>query len=261
MSEFESPAHLYLIIPVLNEAENMPRLFEAIRGVPRDPGMQFEVTVILVDDGSSDGTAERAAHLASDLDLVLLAHSVNRGPGKAFGTAFEYLAGRLKATDFVLTLEGDNTSRLGLLTQMLRRSHEGYDVVLASPYMYGGGVIETTPIRVFMSHSANAFVKEFLGIRGLLTVSSFYRLHRGSLILRLQEVYGPRIIERSGFESMVEMLMKMVFLGSSISEVAMVLDTSQRIGPSKMKVGRTALGYIGLVAQRRGWRSVAQASL
>ena len=50
----------------------------------------------------------------------------------------------------------------------------------------------------------------------------------------MQEVYGPRIVERHGFENMVEMLMKMVFLGSSISEIAMVLDSSQRSGPSKM---------------------------
>jgi dolichol-phosphate mannosyltransferase len=261
MSTPDLGLRLYLIIPVLNEAENVPRLLEAIRGFRKAHPAHVEIRVVLVDDGSSDGTAERAIQLAGDLDLVLLSHAVNGGPGKAFASAFEYLAGRLLATDFVLTLEGDNTSRLGLLTQMLRRSEEGYDVILASPYMYGGGILQTSAVRVFTSHIANAFVKEFLGIRGLLTVCSFYRLHRGSLILRLQQVYGPGIVERNGFEGMVEMLMKIVFLGSSVSEIAMVLDASERSGPSKMKVGRTALGYVGLVTQRRAWRSAAQAWL
>jgi dolichol-phosphate mannosyltransferase len=253
-------SHLYLIVPVLNEAENLPRLFESVRSAQEAHRARFKITVVLVDDGSTDGTGECAKSVSGNVDLALLTHSVNGGPGKAFGTAFAYLADRVQATDFVLTLEGDNTSRLSLLSQMLRRSEEGYDVVLASPYMYGGGIVHTSPVRLFMSHAANAFLKGFLGLHGLLTFSSFYRLHRGNSILRMQEVYGPRIVERDGFESMVEMLMKLVFLGSSISEVAMVLDTSQRGGSSKMNVRRTVLGYGGLLTGQRRWRSAARAA-
>jgi dolichol-phosphate mannosyltransferase len=76
----------------------------------------------------------------------------------------------------------------------------------------------------------------------------------------MQEVYGATIVERYGFECMVEMLMKMVFLGSSISEIAMVLDSSQRSGPSKMNIRRTVLGYGGLLTGQRRWRSMARAS-
>jgi dolichol-phosphate mannosyltransferase len=253
-------SHLYLVVPVLNEAENLPRLFESVRSALEVHRARFDITVVLVDDGSSDGTGERAQSLSGDVNLALLSHRVNGGPGKAFGTAFAYLADRLQPSDFVLTLEGDNTSRLSLLSQMLRRSDEGYDVILASPYMYGGGIVHTSLPRLITSHVANAFVKWFIGLHGLLTVSSFYRLHRGSLILHMQEVYGPTIVERHGFECMVEMLMKMVFLGSSISEIAMVLDSSQRRGPSKMNIRRTVLGYGGLLTGQRRWRSMARAS-
>lgn len=242
---------LYMVVPVLNEAANLPRLLEGLRAAPA------ESTVLLVDDGSTDGTGERAAELAGELDLVVLRHESNEGPGRAFGTAFEHLAPRLEDGDYVLTMEGDNTSRVELLEQMLKRSEEGYDAVLASPYLYGGGILNTDPLRVLVSHVANAFVKEFLGIRGIMTVSSFYRLHRGELIRRLQALYGPRIVERPGFECMPEMLMKMVFMGATLSEVAMVLDTSLRAGRSRMKIGRTALGYLSCWQRKRDWEKQA----
>lgn len=244
---------LYVIAPLLDEAPNLPRLFDAFREIAADLET-YGCSIVLVDDGSTDGTSDRAQELASDLDVTVLEHAVNRGPGAAFGTAFEFLAGRLSADDRVLTLEGDNTSRHEILGRMLQRVDEGYDVVLASPYMYGGGIVHTAPLRVTLSHIANAFVKEFLGAHGILTVSSFYRLHRGDCIMRLQAQYGPRIIERAGFESMVEMLMKMINLKMTICEVPMVLDTSRRIGASKLKLGRTIRGYLALYRLRRRWR-------
>jgi dolichol-phosphate mannosyltransferase len=159
--------------------------------------------------------------------------------------------------DYVLTIEADNTSRIDLFDVMKRRSDEGYDVVLASPYAYGGSIVHTTPVRVAVSHIANAFVKEFLGIHGLLTVSSFFRLYRGSAIRSLQRHYGPGILECAGFECMVELVLKMVYLRMSISEVPMILDSSRRVGPSKMRVGRTAAGYMGLFVRKQAWRRAA----
>jgi hypothetical protein len=52
---------------------------------------------------------------------------------------------------------------------------------------------------------------------------------------------------------MIEMLMKMMALGITISEVPMVLDTSRRLGPSKMKVLRTIAGYLLLWQHKRRW--------
>jgi dolichol-phosphate mannosyltransferase len=106
---------------------------------------------------------------------------------------------------------------------------------------------------------ANVFVKEVLGLTGIATVSSFYRLYRGRVILDLQRCYGPGIVERAGFECMVEMLLKMVYLRTTISEVPMTLDTSLRVGASKMKVLRTIAGYLRLRHDRRRWRAAAVA--
>jgi len=249
----------YVVIPVLNESPNMGRLMEALRELEKDFSGTYSFEIILVDDGSTDDTVDKARERASSLNLMVLTHPCNIGPGRAFATAYEYLATRLEDDDWVVTMEGDNTSRHELLHQMFTRSREGYDVVLASPYCYGGGIRHTSGLRVFLSHIANAFLKECIGLHGLLTMSSFFRLHRGSALRRLQACYGPRIIERAGFEGVVEMLIKMVLLQITVSEVPMVLDTSRRMGKSKMKLLRTIRNYLTLFLDRGRWRAQAVA--
>ena len=255
----DGPAVFYVVIPVLNETANMERLVKALRELENEFGTAYCFEIILVDDGSTDGTAETARQLSTGLKLTVLSHPRNAGPGRAFATAYEYLAPKLKDDDWVATMEGDNTSRHQLLRQMLTRSHEGYEIILASPYSYGGGIHNTSPVRVFLSHFANAFLKGCVGIHGLFTMSSFFRLHHGSALRQLQACYGPGVIERSGFEGVVEMLMKIVFLGMTVSEVPMVLDTAQRAGKSKMKILRTIRSYLTLFLDRGRWEAKALA--
>jgi glycosyltransferase involved in cell wall biosynthesis len=247
---------LYIVVPVFNEAPNLARLYEGLRAADREAA-NFDVHVVLVDDGSTDGTPELARELGAGIDLTVLTESTNRGPGHAFGTAFSHLSSLVRPDDVVVTMEGDNTSRTELIAAMLRRSEEGHDAVFASPYMYGGAILHTRATRVVLSHIANTFVKEFFGVHGLLTVSSFFRLYRGSSLQRLQSHYGERIIERAGFESMVEVVMKMMYLGMSISEMPMVLDTSRRAGVSKLNTRRTILGYLALYGRKREWQERA----
>jgi dolichol-phosphate mannosyltransferase len=245
---------MYVVVPLLNEVENIPTLIRGWEALQhRVP--HYTISVILVDDGSTDGTGSVALEHGKEIDLVVLTHETNKGPGYAFGTAFEYLVNRVQSEDVVLTMEGDNTSRVELIPTMLERmEREKYDVVLASPYTYGGDIQNTKLIRVLLSHFANAFVKVVLDIRGIHTVSSFFRLYTGDIIQRLQRRYGSRILERSGFESMVELLKKLIILGSSISEVPMKLDTLKRAGSSRMRALRTILGYLSLSFDVKKWK-------
>ena len=244
---------LFILVPVFNEAPNIPTLLAAFAELAAEFGSRFSLHFLLVDDGSSDGTAEAAKGGAKDIDLAVLRHETNRGPGVAFATGFSHLASRMAERDWVITMEGDNTSRHELIRQMLTRTGEGFDVVLASPYMYGGGFTQTTFLRKLLSSGANLVVKDLLDIQGILTVSSFFRLYRASALMRLQRAFGPGILERPGFESMVEMVMKMAMLELTISEVAMRLDSSRRKGKSKMKILRTIVGYLALWKCKPRW--------
>ncbi len=248
-----SRSHLYVIVPVYNESENLEELIKSFKVMEEEYKNIHNACFILVDDGSTDNTGVIAEKLASGLNLVVLKHEENKGPGKAFAAAFEYLSEKIEDHDWVVTMEGDNTSRYETFRQMFTRTEEGYDVVLASPYMYGGGIVNTSTMRMLLSHIANAFVKEFLGLHGIITMSSFFRLYKGSVLRKLQSCYGTQVVECAGFECMIELLIKLVHLQTTISEVPMLLDTSIRKGKSKMKIFRTIRGYLTLGIIKKRW--------
>ena len=110
----------YIIVPAFNEVENLDRLFSSVMKL-KDEFPYLDLIFILVDDGSTDGTGSRAIELSKGLAFVLLTHEKNIGPGKAFGTAFSYLYNKIEDSDWAMTIEGDNTSRLELVKQMFTR--------------------------------------------------------------------------------------------------------------------------------------------
>jgi dolichol-phosphate mannosyltransferase len=245
---------LFVLVPVLDEAPNIPRLLGNLARLAGDLRGEMECRAVFVDDGSADGTGDRIRSEAGSLPVDVLRHETNLGPGRAFATGFRHLAPRLADADWVATMEGDNTSKVDTLRQMLVRRREGFEVVLASPYMYGGGLSNTSLLRLVLSHGANSLIKELLGIHGILTMSSFFRLYSAPVLKRLQARYGDGILETPGFECMVELLAKLIEAGATISEVAMPLDGSQRLGKSKMRLLRTIRGYLRLFLVGRKWR-------
>lgn len=247
-------AKLYIVVPVFNEAANVGRLINGLSSLKSELSDEFDVHSIFVDDGSSDATISRIEAASEKLAVSILRHETNRGPGAAFATGFAFLRGRLSPKDWVVTMEGDNTSDLSTLRQMLVRRLEGYDVVLASPYAYGGGFSNTAWHRVLLSHCANGLAKLVLGIHGIHTLSSFFRLYSGRVICTLYNSYGDGIIELSGFEGVVELLHKLVQIDATMSEVPMKVDRTKSMEPSKMKVFRTIAGYFHVFARSRSWR-------
>jgi dolichol-phosphate mannosyltransferase len=245
---------VFVITPVLNEEPNMHALMQSYKalvgGMP-----EFDFSFILVDDGSTDGTVRTAQKEAGDLLLSVISHERNFGPGYAFGTGFEHLYSKLNPEDIVITIEGDNTSRMETLGIMIGRIiRENVDVAFASPHAYGGGIVNTSFHKVLLSHASSAMTKLALSIRGIHTFTSFFRAYQGYVIMSLQKAYGRRILEFKGFECMVELTKKLVIFGFTISEVPMNLDTSMRKGKSKLKVFKTIRKYfhIFLVAKRWG---------
>jgi len=239
---------VYVIIPVFNEIANLPNLLDSCREFVHNMEAKA-VRFVFVDDGSTDGTADwiGSASLDTPGELEVISVKNNTGPGYAFQRGFRSLNGRVCDSDIVVTMEGDNTSSLHVLYLMIMRIDlEGVDVALASPYSYGGGFSNTSRIRELISFFANSLTRIVLGIRGLHTYSSFFRVYTGRTIQRLQAIHGPEIIKSTGFECMVELLKKLVDLRVSISEVPSNLDSSKSRGKSKMRIFRTVKGYVRL---------------
>jgi dolichol-phosphate mannosyltransferase len=168
----------------------------------------------------------------------------------AFRTGFLHVLKDADPLDVVLTLEGDTTSDTTVLPRLLHRIwEEGDHIALASCYLYGGGIVGTSLHRVGLSHLANGLMKKALGLSGLQTLSSFYRVYQVSALQAMRARWGDDFITSRGFECMVEILYRAVKLRLRISEVPMLLDGSRRQGKSKMRVVKTSLAYLRLAAR------------
>jgi dolichol-phosphate mannosyltransferase len=241
---------IYVVVPAYNEAGNITGMLEGIRERFLPLGLPHRVVV--VDDGSTDGTPDlcRAASTAG-MPVEVVVHPQNMGPGAAFRSGFLHVLDQAQPLDLLVTMEGDRTSDPAVLLRMLHRVwEEGDDIVLASCYLYGGGIRGTELHRIGLSHIANGLMKKVLGLSGLATLSSFYRVYQVSALAKLRARYGDGFIKSHGFECMVELLYRAAQLKLRISEVPMVLDGSKRVGKSKMRIVRTSLAYL-----RLAWRA------
>jgi len=245
---------IHVVAPAYDEAGNIDDLLLRIEEKLLPLAVPYRIVV--VDDGSTDDTVLRCRAAAGrGLPVEVLSHGANRGPGAAFRTGFLHVLETAEPLDLVVTLEADQTSDPSILPRLLHRVWEGGDhIALASCYLYGGGIVGTRAHRVGLSHLANALMKKALGLSGLATLSSFYRVYQVSALRALQDRWGEDFITSRGFECMVEILYRAAQLRLRISEVPMVLDGSRRVGKSKMKVARTAAAYLKLAARAAAGR-------
>jgi dolichol-phosphate mannosyltransferase len=231
---------LYFLIPVFNEYDNLSSLHASLAHAL--PG--YDRTYVFVDDGSSDGTPDQIQTLFAAEKCFVLKNPGNQGPGYSFNAGFSYILDDLNAndSDLIITLEGDNTSDISILPILFDLSNHGFDLVLASPYAQGGGFDQTTFFRKLTSFTANLLLRLWFDVK-VLTLSSFYRIYRVSLLRSIRLQFGT-LIKEPGFISKVEILIKAIRLNTSIIEVPMVLHSKKRMGKSKMKVFKTLLSYL-----------------
>ena len=242
--------HLF-VIPAYNEEANLPRLLSDLESRPAlfPPGSRLYV----VDDGSQDETVNIVESYAGPLPAEVIKLGRNQGPGAAFRAGFAAALEDYSGEALVVTLEADTTSDLDALPEMLRLARTRAELVLASWVM-----VNVSRFRKLLSGGAAVVTNRILGVDAK-TVSSFYRVYRASTLRRASARYGDGLIREPGFACKAELLSKLTSIGASIEEVDVGLDTSRRVGESKMPVLRTIFHYWRLMARQRFARNPAAA--
>jgi dolichol-phosphate mannosyltransferase len=213
-----------IILPTYNEAENLPKLVSALLSLPLD------LSVLVVDDHSPDGTGE----LADDLS--------HEHPGKVFvlhragkqGLRSAYMEGFRKAFDMgadaVVQMDADFSHDPAILIEMARRI-ASFDVVIGSRYVKGGSLDERWPAwRKLLSAFGNFYARTILSFP-LRDVTTGYRMWRREV---LQNMPLDRI-RSNGYIFLVEMAYVAYLMNYEISEVP-IHFADRRWGKSKMSV-------------------------
>ena len=231
---------LSVILPTYNERENVsvlvPRLLDILRDVPCE--------VIVVDDGSPDGTAGTVREMgASDARVRLVERSGKAGLASAVFAGAAEARGRL-----VAVMDADLSHDPDLLPEMLARAEDGCDVVIGSRYVRGGSFANQPLARRLISRVLNTGVRVMLMLPQH-DVLTGYALCRRDLLTQMPTRYSSR-----GFKWLLELLT--VYGGLQVDESPIVFQ-NRYAGVSKADA-REALA-LAVLCLRLGPRRLRRA--
>jgi dolichol-phosphate mannosyltransferase len=245
------PAIPWLILPTFNEAENIEAIVAAARAVLGELSPEG-FRILVVDDGSPDGTGRLADELAAEHEDVEVLHRVVR---EGLGPA--YLAGFTRALDAgaseVFEMDADfshDPKDLGRLLSAVRAG--GADLALGSRYVRGGGVSDWGPLRRIVSRGGSWYARTVLGMSVRDPTGGFKCFRREVL-----EGIGLDAVQLKGYGFQVEVTYRAVCAGFRVVEVPIVFR-NRRLGRSKMSP-RIAGEAIWLLPRLRQHRSRAGA--
>ena len=251
---------IYVLLPAYNEEKSLDFLLPKIDNAFKND-MQLEYHIIVCDDGSKDGTGEKLKKYAEKLPMTIITHKINRGLGETSRDLFEMAAELSEDDDILIRMDCDDTHEPEFIPGLLNKIAEGYDVVIASRFVEGGGQEGLDEYRTIMSKLANLFMKLFFPIPGLKEYSSGFRAYRASAIKHAIKTFGNDFIQLKGlgFTVTLEKVVKLKIIGAKFGESPFILRYQQKQSDSKMVSSITTFGYMTLALLYHwpwgGWRT------
>ncbi len=238
-----------ITLPAYNEEQTLPLLLERTREAMQEN--QIEYRVIVVNDGSTDATADVVDKMAVSMPITRVDHEVNRGLGDAIRTGLIHAIEGAEERDIIVTMDSDNTHTPGLISSMVRGIHEGNDVVIASRFRHGSHIKGVPLYRRALSRVGSAMFRVLFPTRGVRDFTSGYRAYRADVVKQAFDTYGGEFVAETGFSCMVDILLKLRKLDAIMSEVPLILRYDLKMGVSKMAVLRTTIDTLLLLVRRR----------
>jgi dolichol-phosphate mannosyltransferase len=237
-------AEPWLILPTYNEAENVQAIVAAAGEVLAAAAPEG-FRVLVVDDGSPDGTGQLADQLAAQHDWVEVLHRTEKnGIGPAYLAGFRHALAH--GAGYVMEMDSDFSHDPADLARLLQAVYAGADLALGSRYVPGGGVSEWGLLRRLISEGGSTYARLVLGLR-VRDLTGGFKCFRREVLEAIH--FGG--VRSQGYAFQVELTYRAVQAGFRVVEVPIVFRDRQR-GSSKMswRIAAEAMWLVPLLRFR-----------
>ncbi|MDA8148177.1 MAG: polyprenol monophosphomannose synthase [Actinomycetota bacterium] len=225
--------NVLVVLPTYNESSNIERVLRQIRAALP------EATVLVVDDGSPDGTAEMAEKLGVELGAVEVVRRPSKaGLGSAYRAGFRW--GMERGFDACVEMDADLSHDPDALPQIVEPLSEGYEVVVGSRYIPGGVIPNWSWHRRLLSRGGNLYASVLLGL-GIADSTSGFRAYATTLLERID----LERVRADGYGFQIEMTYVAKQAGARMTEIP-IRFVDRVEGDSKMS-GAIVVEALGLV--------------
>ena len=231
-----------VIIPTYNEKENIEAIITAVMKLPLD------FHVLIIDDGSPDGTANIVKDLMANKytgKLHIIERAGKQGLGTAYITGFKWAIEH--KYDYIFEMDADFSHNPEDLLKLYNAcSAEGADVAIGSRYVSGVNVVNWPMGHVLMSYFASKYVRFILGVKIHDTTAGFKCYRRQVL-----ETIELDKIRFKGYAFQIEMKYTAYKCGFKIQEVPIIF-INRVLGTSKMSGGIFSEALLGVIRLKLG---------
>jgi dolichol-phosphate mannosyltransferase len=236
---------IIVALPAYNEAASLPGLFHRFEDI------DLPLRVVVVDDGSRDGTADVARAAAGPLDVEVVVHAHNRGLAGTVKTGLARALELAADDDMIVVMDADDTHSPDLFRPMWERVSAGCDIVVASRYVPGARIFGLSPARRIFSYVGNLLFRLVLPIPGIRDYTCGYRAFRAGFLRRVWAVHGESITTETGFAATAQLLLTCARFHPRAAEVPLTLHYERKQGASKMDVRATIIATLRLLWRKR----------
>ncbi len=209
-----------VVIPTFNELQNIERLVPAILKQDGD------LSVLVVDDSSPDGTWQAVAAMAADDARVqLLRRPAAQGIGPAYVAGFQQALER--GADYIVQMDADFSHPVEMLPEFLRLIPD-YDMVLGSRYLAGITVVNWPIERLLLSYFGNWYARRVTGLP-IADVTGGFKCWRRETLERIP----LHRVRSNGYAFQIEMTYRAWRIGHHIKEVPIIF-VDRKVGESKL---------------------------
>lgn len=205
-----------VVIPTYNEAESIGKLLVALK--------RLDCDVLVIDDGSPDGTAK----IVRGLGVEVIERAGKLGLGSAYRAGFSLALDR--GYTYIIQMDADGSHQVADLEKMMEWIGTS-DLIIGSRWVADGGIANWSKFREYLSKSANTYANLLLSL-GVKDTTSGFRIYTSALLKKME----ISTIRSEGYCFQIEMVRRAIARGGSVAEIPITF-IERAHGVSKMSAG------------------------